>query len=118
MDKTSTMTKINGTALLNAFKSRGINHAEIAEQFGYSKSYFSSCARTNTIRTSLAELIWNECNIPLDEYKSKEHAEKLDSEELYETVYRAMVDAINDSQTGIYAACYGAFKKALNEAGR
>lgn len=117
--KTSaTMTSINGIALMNAFKKRGLSHSEIAVSFGYSKSYFSSCARSGVMRTSLAELLWNEHNIPLDEYKAGEvpaAATNGTQGTEYDTIYRAVCDAINDCQQGIFAAMYGAMKKAIRD---
>lgn len=114
---TSTMTSINGGALLQAFKKRNLNHKEIAQEYGYSQSYFTSCARHGAIRTSLAELLWNEHNIPLDEYKAGDDTAAPAANSSYEIVYKAVCDAINDAQNVIYAAVYGAIKRAFKEAG-
>ena len=106
-----TMTPINGTALLKAFKDKGISPSEVAEQFGYSRNYFQTCASRGVIRTSLAELLWNECNINLDLYAAGEVKTEVQNDELYTTVYKAICDAINDMQGCLFAAFYGALKK-------
>lgn len=112
------LTKINGTALIRAFKNRGMKHSDIAQQFGYGAGYFNYCARENTIPTALAELLWNELNIPLTEYSAEMPLEARGDEKwqtLYETIYKAFLDAFNDVQGGIYASVLGAMRKALKE---
>lgn len=117
----STMIKVNGTALMNEFKKRGLNPADIAQSFGYARSYFATSARNNALRASLAELLWNEYNIPLDAYKDGNTVESgregyVDYDKIYEVSKKAFVDALNDSMTGMYATIYGAIKKAQKEA--
>lgn len=127
----STMTEINGTLLANALKKRNLNSGDISEQFGYSRSYLNACIRNNAISTSLAELLWNEFNIPLDEYIAHKAdmpktAEPVnadgkkddEAEQLYQVMRRAYTDAFNDVQGGLFAAVYGAMKKAMREEGR
>lgn len=113
---TSTMTRINGAALMEAFKKRNLPYSEIAEQFGYSKNYFTSCARTGSMRTSLCELLWNEYNLPLDEYKAGVDTDApAGTVAQYDTIHKAVYDAISECQEMLYAAVYGAMKKCLKE---
>lgn len=113
---TSTMSPINGTALMTAFHKRNLSYSEIEEQFGYSKNYFRTCARTGSMRTSICELLWNEYNIPLDEYKAGvDDNAPAGTVAQYDTIHKAVYDAISESQDMIYAAFYGAMKKVLKE---